>query len=171
MDGETVAFATSFPTVEEGTNYCTSNWCTTETSSIFTYAEGEDHGTFDLCDAVYVGPVLPDAIPAAITEVHPIHTLISASIDPLCDPVDTFTTEKVVIASVFGGEISRKYPRVPWCTAVAGRDMFARTRLVFCACTTKSTIFESTPQRSWRCFRVRSYSRGLGSFRTSRHRP
>ncbi|CAN0392009.1 unnamed protein product, partial [Ectocarpus fasciculatus] len=47
-DGETVDFATAFPTVEEGTNYCTTNWCTTEGSSIFTYAEGESHGTYDL---------------------------------------------------------------------------------------------------------------------------
>ncbi|CAM9794094.1 unnamed protein product [Ectocarpus sp. 12 AP-2014] len=69
VDGETVGFATASPTVEEGTNYCTTNWCTTADASLFTYAEGEDHGTFDLCDAVYAAPVLPDAIPASITEL------------------------------------------------------------------------------------------------------
>ncbi|CAM9558793.1 unnamed protein product, partial [Ectocarpus sp. 13 AM-2016] len=68
-EGESVGFATAYPTREEGTNYCTANWCTTEGFSIFTYAEGEDHGTFDLCDAVYSAAVLPDVIPAAITEL------------------------------------------------------------------------------------------------------
>ncbi|CAN0246475.1 unnamed protein product [Pylaiella littoralis] len=68
VDGETVGFATAIPTVEEGTNYCTMNWCTTAGVSLFTYAEGEDHGTFDLCDAGYSAP-LPDVIPAAITEL------------------------------------------------------------------------------------------------------
>ncbi|CAM9717047.1 unnamed protein product, partial [Ectocarpus sp. 4 AP-2014] len=66
---EIVEFASARPTVAEGTNYCTTNWCTTEDSSIFTYAEGEDHGTYDLCDVVYVAPVLPDVIPAAVTEL------------------------------------------------------------------------------------------------------
>lgn len=70
MDGETVDFASAFPTVEEGTNYCTTNWCTTEGSSIFTYAEGESHGTYDLCDVVYSAFVLPDVIPTAIVEVN-----------------------------------------------------------------------------------------------------
>ncbi|CAN0388087.1 unnamed protein product [Pylaiella littoralis] len=69
VDGETVAFAATTPTVEEGTNYCTTNWCTTAGESLFTYVEGENHGTFDLCDAVYSGPLLPDVIPAAITEL------------------------------------------------------------------------------------------------------
>lgn len=58
------------PTVTEGTNYCTTNWCTTQASSIFTYAEGEDHSTYDLCDTVYSAPVLPDVVPAAIVEVN-----------------------------------------------------------------------------------------------------
>lgn len=57
------------PSVLEGTNFCTTNWCTTEDSSIFTYAEGEDHSTYDLCNEVYVAPVLPDEVPAAILEV------------------------------------------------------------------------------------------------------
>lgn len=70
MDGETIGFAAASPTVEEGTNYCTTNWCTTAGASLFTYAEGEDHGTFDVCDAVYAAPVLPDVIPASITEVR-----------------------------------------------------------------------------------------------------
>lgn len=55
--------------MEEGTNYCTTHWCTTREASIFTYREGEDHGTYDLCDEVYTAPVLPDAIPADVTEV------------------------------------------------------------------------------------------------------
>ena len=70
MDGDAVSFATYSPTVEEGTNYCTTNWCTTADASLFTYAEGADHGTFDLCDAGYAAPVLPDVIPASITEVR-----------------------------------------------------------------------------------------------------
>lgn len=53
----------------EGTSYCTTKWCTVEDFSVFTYAEREDHGTYDLCDAVYEEPVLPKVIPAAITEV------------------------------------------------------------------------------------------------------
>ncbi|CAM9855150.1 unnamed protein product, partial [Scytosiphon promiscuus] len=69
VDGETVSFTTYSPTVEEGTNYCTTNWCTAADTSLFTYAEGEDHGTFDLCDAGYAAPVLPDVIPASITEL------------------------------------------------------------------------------------------------------
>eukprot|EP00903_Cladosiphon_okamuranus_P014055 g13064.t1 len=69
VDGETVSFATYPPTLEEGTNYCTTNWCTTSDASLFTYAEGEDHGTFDLCDVGYVAPVIPDVIPASITEL------------------------------------------------------------------------------------------------------
>ncbi|CAM9172021.1 unnamed protein product [Ectocarpus sp. 8 AP-2014] len=69
LDGEAVNFATAFPTVEEGTDYCTTNWCTTEGSSMFTYAEGESHGTYDLCDAVYSAFVLPDVIPTAIVEL------------------------------------------------------------------------------------------------------
>lgn len=69
-DGETVEFESpTGPTVEEGTNYCTANWCTTQASSIFTYAEGEDHGTYDLCDAVYVPPEVPDDIPASVLQV------------------------------------------------------------------------------------------------------
>ncbi|CAM9596146.1 unnamed protein product, partial [Hapterophycus canaliculatus] len=68
-DGETVGFTTAYPTIEEGTNYCTTNWCTTEGASIFTYTEGEDHSTFDLCDAVYSAINLPDDIPTAITEL------------------------------------------------------------------------------------------------------
>eukprot|EP00752_Nemacystus_decipiens_P012284 g10890.t1 len=67
VDGEAVSFATAYPTVEEGTNYCTTNWCTTVDASLFTYLEGEDHGTFDLCDAVYAAPVFPDDIPESIT--------------------------------------------------------------------------------------------------------
>lgn len=72
MDGETVSFATYSPTAEEGTNYCTTNWCTTADASLFTYTEGENHGTFDLCDAGYAAPVLPDVIPASITEVSSV---------------------------------------------------------------------------------------------------
>lgn len=69
-DGDEFEFASpGHPSVVEGTNYCTTNWYTTQESSISTYAEGEDHGTHDLCDAVYPGPVLPDVIPAAIIEV------------------------------------------------------------------------------------------------------
>ena len=56
--------------MEEGTNFCTSNWCTTETSSIFTYPDGDDHGTYDLCDAVYASPVLPARVPATVIEVR-----------------------------------------------------------------------------------------------------
>lgn len=71
-DGEIVEFASGWrPTsVAEGTNYCTTNWCTTQDSSIFTYAEGEDHGTFDLCDAAYSAPTLPDVVPASTIEVN-----------------------------------------------------------------------------------------------------
>lgn len=36
---------------------------------MFTYAEGQSHGTYDLCDAVYSAFVLPDVIPTAIVEV------------------------------------------------------------------------------------------------------
>ena len=56
--------------MEEGTNYCITNWCTTQETSIFTYDEGEDHSTYALCDEVYVAPVLPDPIPPAILEVN-----------------------------------------------------------------------------------------------------
>lgn len=58
------------PTVAEGTNYCITNWCTTQETSIFTYVEGEDHGTYALCDEVYIAPVLPDPIPSAVIEVN-----------------------------------------------------------------------------------------------------
>ncbi|CAM9334004.1 unnamed protein product, partial [Ectocarpus sp. 13 AM-2016] len=71
VDGEIVEFAVPGrpTTVAEGTNYCTTNWCTTQETSIFAYADGEDHGTFDLCDAVYSPPVLPDVVPASTTDL------------------------------------------------------------------------------------------------------
>ncbi len=73
-DGDSVEFASpGYPSVVEGTNYCTANWCTAEETSIFIYAEGDDHGTYDLCGAVYAGPVLPDVVPSAIAEVT-VHT-------------------------------------------------------------------------------------------------
>lgn len=53
----------------EATNYCTANWCTTEEASLFTYAEGEHHGTYDFCDDAYEEPVLPQEIPGAVLEV------------------------------------------------------------------------------------------------------
>lgn len=84
-DGEIVEFALAGgPTVTEGTTYCTSNWCTTQESSIFTYAEGEDHGTYDLCDAVYSPPVLPDVVPDSVTDVRNLVPVVTGARGGFC---------------------------------------------------------------------------------------
>ncbi|CAM9615249.1 unnamed protein product [Ectocarpus sp. 6 AP-2014] len=114
VDGETVGFATASPTVEEGTNYCTTNWCTTADASLFTYAEGEDHGTFDLCDAVYAAPVLPDAIPASITE------LCGDNADCIIDAL--LAGEEVGQATLEGQAEDRAYQE-----EVAGNNSFSST--------------------------------------------
>lgn len=38
-------------------------------TSIFIYADGEDHGTCNLCDEDYIPPVLPGEIAPGVNEV------------------------------------------------------------------------------------------------------
>lgn len=69
--GDNITFASpSGPSVSEGTNFCTTYWCTTESISIFTYTPGVDeHDTYNLCDEVYSAPTLDDTVPTDVVEV------------------------------------------------------------------------------------------------------